>query len=141
MITELSRETTINIKFEVNGFWHHPLHKADIALFRIAQEALRNSLRHSQATQVLVSIDFMQDKAKLIVSDDGIGFELPKALCEFASQGRLGLIGMQERVRLLNGNLSVESEVGKGTKVVVEVARGTSMLCDNNAGPGSDFVI
>jgi signal transduction histidine kinase len=56
------------------------------------------------------------------VSDNGGGFELPDILSDFAAESKLGLIGMQERTRLLGGKLLVRSWVGRGTTVVVEVA-------------------
>ncbi|GAI70595.1 unnamed protein product [marine sediment metagenome] len=56
------------------------------------------------------------------MSDNGRGFELPDVLSDFATEGKLGLIGIQERTRLLDGKLSVRSWVGRGTTVVVEAA-------------------
>ena len=56
------------------------------------------------------------------ISDNGKGFKLPEVLDEFASQGKLGLIGMRERVRLLGGDLSLVSKAGKGTDIIVEAS-------------------
>ena len=91
-------------------------------LFRIAQEGLRNVKKHSQATEAVVRVEFTQKKTKLSVADNGSGFELPEVLGDFAGKGKLGLIGMHERVRLLDGSFSVKSQVGKGTTVAVAVA-------------------
>lgn len=90
-------------------------------LYRIAQEALRNVKRHSQATEAVVRVKVTPDKVKLEVVDNGCGFELPEILSDFATTRRLGLIGMHERARLLGGSFSVNSEPGKGTVAAVEV--------------------
>ncbi|GAH81597.1 unnamed protein product, partial [marine sediment metagenome] len=91
-------------------------------LFRIAQEALRNVKKHSRATEVAIRLKFTQSRVKLTVSDNGRGFEPPDMLSDLVAEGKLGLIGMQERTRLLNGKLLVKSGLGRGTTVVVEVA-------------------
>jgi signal transduction histidine kinase len=96
--------------------------ETELALFRIAQEALRNVRRHSRATKVVIRLKFTRGKVRLIVHDNGTGFEVPDMLSDFATEGKLGLIGMQERTRLLNGKLLVRSGLGRGTTVVVEVA-------------------
>jgi len=90
-------------------------------LFRIGQEALQNVRRHSRATEVVVRVEFGAEKVRLDVTDNGTGFELAEVLGDFASRGKLGLIGMQERARLLDGNFSLKSEVSKGTTISVKV--------------------
>ena len=57
----------------------------------------------------------------MTISDNGKGFELPQQLSDFAGQGKLGLTGMAERVRLIGGELEVSSQEGKGTTIVVKV--------------------
>jgi signal transduction histidine kinase len=91
-------------------------------MFRIAQEAMHNIRKHSQATEARVVIEFTRETARLTVNDNGKGFEVPDELGDLASRGRLGLVGMRERARLLNANFSVRSEVGKGTTLMVELA-------------------
>ncbi|MFC1931951.1 histidine kinase, partial [Chloroflexota bacterium] len=78
-----------------------------IALFRITQEALRNVWRHSGATSAEVTVEFDEDKTRIIVSDDGQGFELPEKISDLAKNGKLGLTGMQERAQLIGGTLTV----------------------------------
>ncbi len=93
-------------------------------LYRIAQEALNNVLKHSKAKHVAIALEFGDDRVCLDVVDDGIGFE-PSALVG-ASKGGLGLEGMAERARQVGGKLSVESVPGQGTKVRIEVPTGQS---------------
>jgi len=90
-------------------------------LFRIAQEALSNVRKHSQATEAEIRVEFAPEEVRLAVTDNGQGFEIPEMLSDFAGEGKLGILGMHERARLLNGSFSVESEAGKGTTVSVEV--------------------
>lgn len=94
----------------------------ELVLFRIAQEALSNARKHSEATKVEVQIEFAPEKVRLEVVDNGKGFELPKMLGDLAARRKLGILGMQERARIIDGSLSVQSEVGRGTTVSIEVA-------------------
>ena len=86
-------------------------------LYRIAQEALNNALRHAHARSVSVSLHLNNQTVALEVADDGIGFD-PTAARE---QGGFGLRGMEERAARLGGTLTVESRPGEGSKITVEV--------------------
>ena len=93
----------------------------EIILFRVAQEALRNTIKHSKATNVVIEIGFFDKRVRLKIIDNGQGFEVPKLLSSVARRGKLGLMGMEERAHLLNGSLGIESKVGRGTVVTVEI--------------------
>ena len=90
-------------------------------LFRIVQEALSNVWRHSQATAAQITVVFDTRTIRIIVKDDGQGFHVPKGIGDLAKDGKRGLAGMQERVRLINGTVTVTSEQGEGTVVIVNV--------------------
>jgi len=94
--------------------------EVELVLFRIAQEALSNVRRHSQATKAEVKVEFEDKKTRITVKDNGKGFDLPETMGDLVKAGRLGLAGMQERIQLLNGSLKIESEPGRGTTVTVE---------------------
>ena len=94
--------------------------ETQLLLFRIAQEALNNIRRHAEASRAVVKLESGDNSIKMTVSDNGKGFEPPERMGDLASIGKLGLAGMQERARLLDGSLKVESEPGKGTTVAVE---------------------
>ena len=98
----------------------------ELALFRIVQEALSNVKRHSEARSVRVRIEFASGSVKSLISDDGRGFEAPGWLGDLASAGRLGLIGMEERARMLGGEFHLQSQPGSGTTVTVEIPYGGS---------------
>jgi len=119
---ELNKENRVKASLEVAGSERRLTPETELALFRIAQEALHNVKKHSRATEAKIRLKFIRSKVKLTASDNGRGFELPDMLSDFAAEGKLGLIGMQERTRLLGGKLLVKSWAGRGTTVVVEVA-------------------
>jgi len=90
------------------------------ALFRIAQESLTNVARHAQATEVVVTFGFVKGGIQLQVGDNGKGFSTKRQLMA-AGKTRLGLLGMQERVRLVNGRCIVQSSPGRGTTVTAYI--------------------
>ncbi|WP_019505423.1 GAF domain-containing sensor histidine kinase [Pleurocapsa sp. PCC 7319] len=89
----------------------------EVDLFRIAQEAVTNTLRHAQATELIVRLICKTDSVYLQIKDNGIGFEAQQLL-----NSSFGLIGIQERCDRLGGNLVITSAVGQGTEIVVTVA-------------------
>ena len=121
----LADDVTINhgidARVEVIGTKRRLSPEGELLLFRIAQEALSNVRKHSQATEAEIRVEFAPEEVRLAVTDNGQGFEIPEMLSDFAGEGKLGILGMHERARLLNGSFSVESEAGKGTTVSVEV--------------------
>ena len=121
----LAQESTnlAEIKVQVKTDAIPPLpSETQLVLFRIAQEALRNIHRHSEASEADITLEYQEDedKVKMTITDNGQGFELPKYLSDFVRQGKLGLTGMTERIQLVGGELEVASQIGKGTKIVVE---------------------
>jgi PAS domain S-box-containing protein len=111
----------INCSLQIIGSERQLSSEAELMLFRIVQEALRNVKKHSGATNAVVRVEFNREKVKVDVSDNGDGFRLPEDISDFARQVKLGLIGIKERTRLLNGSLRVHSTIGHGTTVTVEV--------------------
>lgn len=92
----------------------------ELSLFRIAQEALNNIKRHSQATRVELSLTFPESKVRLRIADNGTGFSVPTQY-KLAREGKFGLIGMTERARLVGGSVRLESAAGKGTVIITEM--------------------
>jgi two-component system, NarL family, sensor histidine kinase UhpB len=87
------------------------------ACYRIAQEALNNATRHSKAKQVAISIESDGALLKLVVRDDGVGFDEPSERQRVLRSGSMGLIGMEERAQLAGGRLKLRSVPGAGTSV------------------------
>jgi signal transduction histidine kinase len=88
----------------------------ETAIYRIVQEALTNIVKHSHAQRVSVLLTRADGRIKAVIEDDGQGFD-PGA----DMGGGVGLIGMRERIELLDGTLAVESSATSGTTVAVEV--------------------
>jgi len=95
--------------------------EAELVLFRIAQEALNNARWHSNASRVVVQVEFCPGRVRMVIDDNGCGFNAPERIGDLVSTGRLGLIGMYERARTLGGTLTIQSELGRGTVVIVDV--------------------
>lgn len=121
LASDLTEHFGISIGVAVLGSERRFSSEAELLLFRIAQEALRNVWRHSQASRAWVTVEFNDGKTILTIRDNGKGFELPQRVSDLASAGKLGLAGMEERARLLGGRLTLRSELGRGTTVTVEV--------------------
>ena len=111
----------INVQVEIIGKEGALSPEVQILLFRIVQEALINIRKHARASQAVVRMEFEDDKVRVTVSDNGQGFVVPAKTESLASNGKLGIMGMMERARLLNGSLRIESALGKGTEVIAEI--------------------
>jgi signal transduction histidine kinase len=96
----------------------------EVTLLRVAQEALTNCRKYAQASQVVITLSYMNNLVTLNVQDDGVGFD-PAQLSSTEpgahSTGGFGLMGMRERIEQLRGTLLVESAPGRGTTVMVAV--------------------
>jgi signal transduction histidine kinase len=110
-------------EFQVSGTERRLSPDLELALFRIAQEAVTNVERHADAGRVLVSLDFDDAVVSLRVEDDGVGFlrDPTGAALDRGDGHSLGLPGMQERARLVGGRLVVRSVPGQGTTVEARV--------------------
>ena len=93
----------------------------EVALFRVVQEAIANVARHSRAKHADLRLTHDESRVAVIVADDGIGFDVARVLGQTGPTESVGLLGMQERARLLGGRLEIESRDGGGTLVRVEV--------------------
>lgn len=90
--------------------------RVEVGLYRIAQEALTNAARHAQASRIAVQLEVESTRVQLIITDDGIGFD-PAHL----PPGRYGLIGLNERAKLMGGKFKLESSPKQGTRMEVSV--------------------
>lgn len=94
---------------------------AELAVYRIVQEALSNVVRHAGASRVRVRVERSDERMVITIEDDGRGFE-PRAQAA-SGGGGLGLLGMVERARFLGGRVGIASASGEGTRVTIEVPR------------------
>jgi len=119
-ISELERRSGAKAALIVMGDERRFSAEVGLLIFRIVQEALRNVEKHAQASEVEVKVEFDEGKTSVSVIDNGKGFCLNGSLADLPRAGKLGLAGMEERARLLNGTMKIESEPSKGTTVTVE---------------------
>ena len=115
---QLAEETGLHAEATVTGT-ARPLDAAvEAALLRVAQEALANVRKHAGASQVTVTLSYLDDVVMLDVQDDGVGFDSGGTV---AAAGGLGLRAMRERAEQLGGSLTIESAPGEGATIAVEL--------------------
>jgi two-component system, NarL family, sensor histidine kinase DegS len=113
-IEEYNGDTTISFTFI--GSEQRIPSKFEVALFRMVQEAVQNALKHAEAREIVVKLEISRNHVTVIVKDNGKGFDIREK-----KKDSFGLIGMRERVDLLDGNLTIDSSVGAGTIVMIQV--------------------
>ena len=89
----------------------------EIGVFRIFQEAITNIEKHAKASAIALVVEFRRDMLLATIEDNGKGFNTENG----AGSENFGLLGMRERVNLLNGEMTIKSEIGVGTKITVKV--------------------
>jgi PAS domain S-box-containing protein len=116
---ELGKE--LGIKTMVKADKLPSLHsETELAMFRIAQEALNNVRKHAQASKINITVKADSNNVKMTITDNGKGFSAPRLTGDLAREGKLGILGMEERARLIGGNIQIKSEPGKGTTVLAK---------------------
>jgi two-component system sensor histidine kinase DegS len=120
LTADLQREG-IRTEFDVLGHKRSLSPEVELTLFRITQEALRNVQKHADASGVWVRVEFEDAGVSITVRDNGKGFRMPEEIGDLAEAGRLGLLGIQERAQLIGGSLTIQSELGEGTTIAVDV--------------------
>lgn len=118
---DISGTARIETDLRVKGKLRRLPADTELGLFRIVQEALTNIRKHSGADRASVTLAFAARAVRVVVRDNGRGFALPEFLGDMAGKGKLGLVGMQERAQLIEGSFEIDSRVGVGTTVRVEV--------------------
>lgn len=119
-VTDWSNHSGVKTEFHAGGLGKARLgYEIETNLYRIAQEALNNILKHARATQVSVLLEKSRGTISLIIEDNGVGFNPPRD--KASRQKGLGLVVMLERARIIGGNLEIESAKGKGTTVFARI--------------------
>lgn len=93
--------------------------EVETAVYRIVQESLNNVAAHAQAQSVDIRVEFRPTRLRIVVEDDGVGFDYESVLA--SAPGQMGLIGMRERAQSIGGRLEVKSVPGQGTQLVLQV--------------------
>ena len=118
---DLGLEDQMAVHFEKVGTAQRLIPDHEMALYRIAQEALNNAWQHSGASQVWVTVQFEAGQVTITVRDNGKGFAAPRHAAELEASGQrhFGIMGMYERAALIGAHLQVKSGPGSGTTVTV----------------------
>jgi signal transduction histidine kinase len=117
LCNEISTRQQLCVKFTHCNVPESLSKDIELCLFRIAQEALSNVIRHSGAQEARVEVTGSAKAIHLRIADAGAGF----AIEAVKKRGGLGLISMQERLRLLGGEISIKSELSRGTQIDVQI--------------------
>lgn len=119
---EFSSRNGITVQVDGTPLDPRPTAEVELHLFRIVQEALNNVIKHARATQIQINLFEEADRIRLTITDNGQGF---KPHIPAAPQGAKGwgLVSMRERAEILGGQLTIQSEPGKGTSIQIEMPR------------------
>jgi signal transduction histidine kinase len=122
-VDNFSERTGIDAELEIRGDPDSLSSAQRITVFRAIQEALANVREHAGATTVSVRVRARRSAIELQIIDDGMGFEVERALAKAAQRGRLGLVGIGERVHMVGGTFEVESRPGGPTSLKITLPR------------------
>jgi signal transduction histidine kinase len=118
LVDDFRTRTGIEAQFVGKDIPQHVAQDVVTCLYRVAQEGLSNISRHARAKNVHVELRRLRDGLKLMMSDDGVGFEVNR---DDGRRGSLGLLSMRERISLVAGTFEIQSTPGKGTRVTAWV--------------------
>lgn len=115
----VQRSSKIDIEFSADGDYFIPEHKVKFYIYRIAQEALNNAVKHSSAARIQIQLIGNKENIVLVIEDDGKGFVYDNGICFPCN----GIYNMKERAGLLNGTIDIETEPLMGTTIRLKVPK------------------
>lgn len=118
-VQDYEEKTKIRTKFELIGKETRLPSGMEVAIFRLIQEAFSNVQKHANASFVFVEITFQKRMVKIVVQDNGVGFNVDMLEQKISAGTHFGLMGMRERVELLEGRFEIESRANAGTKITM----------------------
>jgi two-component system sensor histidine kinase UhpB len=127
---EVQKRAPLEINVQVDGDRRDLPAEVNTTLFRVAQEALTNTVKHAHASYAEVRLSFEASVVRLSVLDNGRGFDSDKV--QASRDQHWGLLGMRERASLLGGNFSIDSRRGRGTTVEVTIPYDQQLRMDGN---------
>jgi two-component system sensor histidine kinase DegS len=116
-VDALKEQSGLDLRMMVTGSERRLQSYQEVMIFRAIQELLNNAIRHSQASMIKVQLDMGSVEIKVIVEDDGKGFDVENV----GAQGGMGLKVIRDRVEMLGGNMDVDSVLGQGTRVSFQI--------------------
>jgi len=126
-VQDFEEKTKIRAVFETAGRELRMPSAMEAAIYRLVQEAFSNALKHASPTYVSLEIRFYPERVEIEIRDNGAGFDVEQALARSKKGSHYGLIGMSERVELLNGKMDIQSAKGQGTKITISIPVSTDL--------------
>ncbi|MCR4394163.1 MAG: PAS domain S-box protein [Dehalococcoidales bacterium] len=123
IIGEFNESCETEVRFNLTGKERRLPDEVELALFRITQESLNNIRKHAQAKSAYVNLHFAPAKVKLVIADNGRGFDLGNEEQNAIRKGSLGIVSMKERAMLIGAHFKIDSAPGKGTVIKVEYSK------------------
>jgi signal transduction histidine kinase len=121
LVSSINSDEGIHAKIFVDGTERSLDKEIDIIIFRIVQEALNNIKMHAKATETVINLEYFDNGIKLIVRDNGQGFDTHAVMQDLVTRGQMGLIGIRERVESLAGTIEIHSNLGEGTIISINL--------------------
>lgn len=118
---DFEEKTKIRTKFDLFGREIRLPTGMEVAIYRLVQEAFSNVLKHARATFVSLEVTYQVKMMKIVIKDNGEGFDLDTAESKIAKGFNFGLMGMRERVELLDGRVEIETAKEQGTKITMHI--------------------
>ena len=85
----------------------------ETAIFRLVQESVNNAIKHGSAKEIRVNFEWLKENVNISIKDNGTGFDMA-----LTKQNSFGIVGMKERIDLLDGTMDIQSEIGQGTRIM-----------------------
>jgi signal transduction histidine kinase len=118
----IHKQTRLPIYYRIDGIILQRLYpEAETSIYRVVQEAITNVLKHAKAKHVSITMEKRGDHLIIVIEDNGCGFDTERLERSGEVNSKLGLLGMQERVAMLDGTLTIESTPGSGTTLFVRI--------------------
>jgi signal transduction histidine kinase len=137
---EIENRGPLKVNVQVAGETRELSSPVRLALFRVTQEALTNSIKHSEATQAAVDLTFDEDVVSVVITDNGRGFDINTVMSDTVHKS-WGLLGMQERASLLGGQVRVNSRPGTGTMVTITIPYQTALDLEEDEAPDDNTTL
>ncbi|MGO4370672.1 sensor histidine kinase [Paenibacillus sp. MCAF20] len=120
-VQDFEDKSKIHTVFELSGKEIRMPSAMEAAIYRLVQEAFTNALKHANASRVLLDISYEPHLITIIIHDNGIGFKSDLIDLGASRNSHFGLIGMRERVELIEGRMDIDSNPGQGTKIIIHI--------------------
>ncbi len=130
---DFEEKSKIRTVFELSGKELRLPSAMEAAIFRLVQEAFSNVLKHARATHVSLDIQFKQHEIAIAIQDNGVGFSVSHVNRPTSRNAHFGLVGMRERVELIEGRMVIDSQPGQGTKIFIDIPTTSEQRKENES--------